>query len=91
MKKLVLILGMFIALTFMSMNSVQAETSTWQVTHFCIHDSNDISIEEHPDVNFVLTMVAKAEEGDYGSISMDNEDQTKFDLVEFGSGRSGVG
>ena len=95
MKKLVLILGMFVALTFMSMNSIQAETSTWTVTHFCIHDANDVSLEEY-DVTlgnmepYVLTMVAKADEGDYGTISMDNAEQTKFELVEFASGRSGV-
>jgi len=91
MKKLALILGMFIALTFMSMNSVQAETSTWTVTHFCVHDSNDVSLEEHPDIApFVLTMVAKDTEGDYGTISLDNEDKTTYYLTDFASGRSGV-
>jgi len=88
MRKIALILGMFIALTFMSMNSVQAEISTWTVTHYCVHDSNDVSIEEHPDIaHFVMTMEAKAEEGDYGSISMDNEEKTTYDLVDFSSGR----
>jgi len=90
MRKIALILGMFIALTFMSMNSVQAETSTWTVNHYCMHDSNDVSIEEHPDIEpFVLTMVAKANKGDYGTISMDNEEKTTYNLVEFSAGRKG--
>ena len=91
MKKLMLILGMFIALTLMNMNSVQAETSTWQVTHTCIHDANDVSIEEHPDASFVMTMVAKDEKGDYGTISMEDEDKTTYNLIEFSAGRKGNG
>lgn len=91
MRKIALILGMFIALTFMSMNSVQAdETSTWTVNHYCMHDTNDVSIEEHPDIApFVLTMVSKAEKGDYGTISLDNEEKNTYNLVEFSAGRMG--
>lgn len=85
MKKLVLILGMFIAFTFMSMsqNSTEVETTTWAITQHCVHDTNDVCLTENPDIkSFVMTIVARYEEGDYGSITLDNASQTKYSLTD---------
>ena len=83
MRKIALILGMFIALTFMSMNSVQAETTTWEITSHCVHDTNDVCLTEDPAIeSFVMTIDAKYEDGDYGTIEMDNDAQIKYSLTE---------
>lgn len=85
MKKLVLIFGMFIALTFMSMGTNLAqktETSTWTITEHCIHDINDVCLGAVAIEPFVLTVVAKYEDGDYGTITLDNPDQVKYSLTK---------
>ena len=84
MKKLVLILGMFLAFTFMSMSAVSAqeiETSTWTITNHCIHDTNDVCLGEVDIEPFVMTVVAKYTDGDYGTITLDNPDQIKYSLT----------
>ena len=88
MKRIALIFGMFIALTFMSMNSVQAETTTWTITQHCVHDTNDVCLTGQrgkgaQDIEpFVMTIVAKYEEGDYGTIELDNTAQIKYSLTD---------
>lgn len=85
MKKLALILGMFLALTFMSMgiNSAQkVEISTWTITQHCVHDINDVCLGAVDIEPFVMTIVAKYKEGDYGTITLDNPDQIKYSLTK---------
>jgi hypothetical protein len=78
MRKTVLILGMILALTLTG-GFTQAQddnTTKWTVTHFCVHDSQDESLMENDSLStYVMTIVHKAETGDYGSVTIGDVDQ----------------